>query len=387
MSLDKVKIVGVGQTEYSKNSKRSVLSLALEACLDSINDSGIPINEIDGVVCYGLGDSVTPMAVATGLGLDHVRFTSDLWGGGNASCNSILTAAMAIQSGLANNIICFRAMNGRSGYRLGGTGRDDNSIAAGDGQFTSPFGLLSFAQYHAMFAQRHMIEYGTTSKQLGAIAVACRKHALLNERALMKRPMSIQDYLESPMIAEPLRLFDICLETDGACAVLLTNDERARDTKKKPISIMSGANGGGPQPGLDYTGFLRWADYTTCYAKYIADDLWGRAGIRPADVDVAMIYDCFTISVIMQLEGLGFCEVGEGGHFVEGGRIEIGGALPINTHGGLLSEGYIHGLNHTVEAVRQLRGECGERQVKDAEIALTTGFGTTTGSALLLTNQ
>jgi acetyl-CoA acetyltransferase len=387
MSFNNVKIVGVGQTPYSKNSGRSVLSLALEACLDSINDSGIPSSEVDGVVCYGMGDSVTPAAVATGLGLEKVRYTLDHWGGGNASCNAIISAAMAIQSGLANSIIVFRAMNGRSGYRLGGTGREDTSLASGDGQFTAPFGYLSFAQYHAMFARRHMIEYGTTSEQLGAIAVACRKHALLNDRAMMKKPMSMEDYLESRMIADPLRLYDICLETDGACAVLLTNSERAINTKKKPISILAGASGGGPQPGLDYTGFIRWKDYTTCYAHYIAEDLWGMAGITPEDVDVAMIYDCFTISVILQLEGLGFCKPGEGGHFVENGRIELGGELPINTHGGLLSEGYIHGLNHTVEAVRQLRGECGPRQVKDAKVALCTGFGTTTGSAVLLTDQ
>jgi acetyl-CoA acetyltransferase len=229
-----------------------------------------------------------------------------------------------------------------------------------------------------------MVKYGTTTKQLGAVAVTCRGNACLNERAMMRTPMTMEDYEKAPVIAEPFRVFDCCLQSDGACAVVVTSAERAKELKQKPVYIMGAAEGSGPYGRGGMWGNY-WPDHAECYAKYVAPDLFNMAGVTPRDIDVAEIYDCFTYSVIVQLEDFGFCKKGEGGAFVEGGRIQLGGELPINTCGGLLSEAYIHGLNLVVEAVSQLRGDAGSRQVKDAEIALVTAGGAaTTGSALIL---
>ncbi len=229
-----------------------------------------------------------------------------------------------------------------------------------------------------------MIEYGTTSEQLGTVAVTCRRNASLNERAMMRQEITLADHQASRMIVEPFHLLDICLESDGACAVLVTSADVAKDLRHRPVYIMGAAYGGGPNQGDDLFDAIRWPDHAHNYSKYIADDLWRSAGVAPRDVDVAEIYDCFTYSVIMQLEGFGFCKEGEGGEYVQNGRIDRDGDLPINTHGGLLSEAYIHGLNHVVEAVEQLRGHSGARQVADAEIALTTAGAMTCGSALVL---
>jgi acetyl-CoA acetyltransferase len=236
----------------------------------------------------------------------------------------------------------------------------------------------------AMWCRRHMIRYGTTAEQLGEVAVTCRANATLNSRAMQRDPMTMDDYMASRFIVEPFRLLDICLESDGACAVLVTSADRAKDMAKPPVYVMGAAYGGGPNQGEDLFDAIRWPEHAENYAKYIAEDLWGGAGVSPKDVDVAEIYDCFTYSVLMQLEGLGFCNEGEGGSFVQGGRIARDGELPINTHGGLLSEAYIHGFNHVIEAVSQLRGDAGERQVRDAEIALTTAGAMTCGSAMVL---
>ncbi len=378
---DKYAIAGIGCTRYSSCSGTTVLSLALEACQNAVADAGMKIEEIDGIVSFHFGDSVPSMAVATGLGLPAARYAVEFSTGGNGADLIVQTAAAAIEAGLAENVLCYRALNGRSGYRLGGSHGPE---ARGISQYTSPYGWMTYPQAMAMWCRRHMIEYGTTSEQLGAVAVTCRKHAGLNERATMRHPITLSDHQESRVIVEPFHLLDICIESDGACAVLVTSSERARDLKHRPVYIMGAAYGGGPNQGDDLFDALRWPDLAHNYAKYIAPDLWQSAGIGPEDVDVAEIYDCFTYSVIMQLEGFGFCSEGEGGSFVQGGRIELGGELPVNTHGGLLSEAYIHGLNHVVEAVIQLRGGAGPRQVQDAEIALTTAGAMTVGSALVL---
>lgn len=378
---DKYAIAGVGFTDYSRESGRTVLDLALEACGNALADSGVEAGGVDGIVSYNFGDSIPAIAVATGLGLPAARYAIDLAAGGNAANLVILTAAAAIDAGLAETVLCYRAMNGRSGFRLGGS-RD--TTAHGITQYTAPFGWITYPQAMAMWCRRHMTKYGTTSEQLGTVAVTCRRNAALNERAMKREPITIEDHQSSAMIVEPFHLLDICLESDGACAVLVTSAERARDLRQAPVYIMGGAYGGGPNQGDDLFDSLRWPDHSHNYARYIADDLWGGAGVGPADIDVAEIYDCFTYSVLMQLEGFGFCREGEGGSFVQDGRIDRDGELPINTHGGLLSEAYIHGLNHVVEAVEQLRGDAGPRQVADAEIALTTAGAMTCGSAMVL---
>ena len=380
---DKYAIAGIGWTDYSKNSGRTVRSLASEACLNAIGDAGLGVKDIDGFVSFNFNDSVPAIAVATEIGVPAARYAMDFLSGGNAANMIILTAAAAIEAGLAENVLCYRAMNGRSGFRLGG-GRDLS--AYGITQFTAPFGWITYPQAMAMWCRRHMIEYGTNAEQLGEIAVTFRQNAMLNPRAMQRDPMSMDDYMASRMIVDPFRMYDICLETDGACAILVTRAERARDLAQKPVYISGGAYGGGPDQGEDLFDAIRWPDHSHNYAKYIADDLWRSAGMGPADIDVAEIYDCFTYSVIMQLEGLGFCKDGEGGEFVRGGRSARTGELPMNTHGGLLSEGYIHGLNHVVEAVQQLRGQAGPRQIAGAETCLTTAGAMTCGSAMVLRN-
>jgi acetyl-CoA acetyltransferase len=380
---DKYAIAGIGYTDFTSNSGTTVLNLALQACANAVLDAGIDASEVDGVVSFNFGDSVPSIAVATGLGLPAARYAVEFSSGGNAANLIVQTAAAAIEAGLATNVLCFRAMNGRSGFRLGG-GRDLDS--RGITQYTAPFGWITYPQAMAMWCRRHMIKYGTTSEQLGTIAVTCRRNAVLNERAMMRVPITLADHQASRMIVEPFHLLDICLESDGACATLVTSAGRAKDLRHKPVYIMGAAYGGGPNQGDDLFDAIRWPDHAHNYAKYIAGDLWRSAGVGPEDVDVAEIYDCFTYSVIMQLEGLGFCKEGEGGAFVQNGRIDRDGELPLNTHGGLLSEAYIHGFNHVVEAVGQLRGTAGSRQVPGAEIALTTAGAMTCGSALVLRN-
>ena len=378
---DKYAIAGIGYTEFSKNSGVTVGELATRACLKAIQDAGLTPEDVDGIVSYNFNDSIPGMQVATALGMKNPGYVVDFLSGGNAANLITLTATAAIESGLAKNVLCFRAMNGRSGFRLGGA-RELN--VRGITQFTAPFGWITYPQAMAMWCRRHMIKYGTTKEQLGSIAVMSRENAMLNERAMQRTPLTMQDYMNAKPIVAPLALYDICLESDGACAVLITSAERAKDMKQKPVYIMGGAYGGGDHQGDDLFDAIRWDDHSNNYAKFIADDLWRSAGVGPKDIDVAEIYDCFTYSVIMQLEGLGFCKEGEGGPFAASGALRRDGTLPTNTHGGLLSEAYIHGFNHVIEAVEQLRGVSGTRQIKDAEIALTTAGAMTCGSAMVL---
>src|SRR3569623_545559 len=380
---DKYAIAGIGWTDYSKNSGRTVRSLASEACSKAIDDSGLSVKDIDGFVSFNFNDSVPAITDATKIGVPAARYANDFLSGGNAANMIVLTAAAVIEAGRAETVLCYRAMNGRSGFRLGG-GRDLSAYNIT--QFSAPFGWITYPQAMAMWCRRHMIDYGTNAEQLGEIAVTFRKNAEKNERAMQRDPISMADYMNSRMIVEPFRMLDICLDTDGACAVLVTSAERARDMKRKPVYISGGAYGGGPNQGEDLFDALRWPDHAHNYAKYIADDLWRSAGMGPKDIDIAQIYDCFTYSIIMQLEGLGFCKEGEGGPFVQGGRIAPGGELPLYTAGGLLSEGYIHGLNHVIEAVQQLRGEAGVRQVPDIEACLTTAGAMPCGSAMVVRN-
>ena len=380
---DKCAIAGIGYTRYSKHSGVTVLELATEACRKACEDAGIDLDDVDGIISYNFGDSVPSMSVATALGLRNPQYVVEFASGGNAANLITLTATAVIDSGLAKNVLCFRAMNGRSGFRLGG-GRE--LAAHGVTQFTAPYGWITYPQAMAMWCRRHMTKYGTTKEQLGSIAITVREHAIPNERAMLRKPMSMDDYFGARPIVDPFGLYDICLESDGACAALVTSAERAKDMRKPPVYIMGGAYGGGPNQGEDLFDAIRWPDLAENFSKYIADDLWRSAGVGPKDVDVAEIYDCFTYSIVMALEGLGFCKPGEGGAYAASGAIKRSGELPTNTHGGLLSEAYIHGFNHVIEAVEQLRGESGVRQVPDAHIALTTAGAMTCGSAMVLRN-
>lgn len=379
---DRYALAGIGATEYRKASGRTILAQAVEACDRALADAGLPREAVDGIASFQFRDSAPAMAVATAMGLPAAHHCVDYEAGGNGANLIILAAIAAIEAGLATNVLCFRAMNGRSGFRLGG-GRD--MVARGVSQYTAPFGWITYPQAMAMWCRRHMNRYGTTSEQLGRVAVDIRAHALDNPRAMMRTPLTLDDHQASRLIVDPFRIYDICLETDGACAVLVTSTERAKDLRKPPVLVTAGVYGGGPAQGDDLFDAMRWPDHSQNFLAYVGDELWRRAGLGPADVDIAEIYDCFTYSVLMALEGLGFSRPGEAAGFVEDGGIRRdGGRLPVNTHGGLLSEAYIHGLNHVCEAVEQLRGDAGPRQVEGAQVAVTTAGAMTCGSALVL---
>jgi acetyl-CoA acetyltransferase len=384
---DKTAVVGIGQTAFTRDSGRSVLSLATEASLAALADAGLTVDDVDGIVrCEQ--DTVTPYTLGAALGVNNLAFWGDTGPGGVAPCMMMGLAMGAVLSGQAKTVLAFRSLNGRSEARLGAAVRTTGKeVVGGFGaydEFYMPYGLLTAGQTFALMARRHMLEYGTTPEQLGAVAMACREHANLTPHAQMQsRPMTMDDYLTSRMISTPLRLYDFCLESDGACAVVITSAERARDLAKPPVLIRAVAGGAPPdrRPGEMFPVVTR-KDMTDLGGRRAAETLWKRAGVGPHEMDTAQLYDCFTISVILQLEAYGFCAKGEGGPFAASGAIRQGGALPINTGGGHLSEGYVHGMNHIVQAVRQLRGEA-DMQVPGAELSLVTGGPLPVGSSVV----
>jgi acetyl-CoA acetyltransferase len=384
---DKCAVVGIGQTAFTRDSGRSVLSLATEAALKAIADAGLTVEDIDGIVrCEQ--DMVRPYSLAASLGANNIAYWADTGPGGVAPCMMMGLAMGAVMSGQAKAVLAFRSLNGRSEARLGGSGRHAGAeVVGGFGtydEFFVPYGLQTAGQTFALMARRHMLDYGTTPEQLGEVALACRDHANRTPHAQMGgKPMTMDDYLGSRMISSPLRLFDYCLESDGACAVVITSAERARDLRKPPVLIRAVA-GGAPRDhrvGMMFPVVTR-EDMTELGGRQAGAELWRRAGVGPEEMDIAQIYDCFTISVILQLEAYGFCGKGEGGPFAASGALRKGGALPINTGGGHLSEGYVHGMNHIVQAVRQLRGEA-DMQVEGAELCMCTGGPLPVGSSVV----
>jgi acetyl-CoA acetyltransferase len=383
---DRCAIVGIGETDYSRNSGRSDLTLATQAALAAIADAGLQPDDIDGIVRCDM-DTVYHHDLVESVGLPNVTYWAEVGPGGVAAAAMVGQAVGAILSGQATTVLVFRELNGRSGRRYG-LSSASSQVVGGGGTYDElymPYGLLTPGQAFAMFAQRHMIEFGTTSEQLGQIPITCRKRANANPRAQMRdRPMTIDDYLSARMISTPLRMFDFCLETDGACAVVVTTAERAGDLAQPPVLIRAVAQATlpSPQPGMMFPTLAR-PTITSLPATAVADVLYRRAGLGPADVDVAQFYDCFSITVLLQIEDWGFCAKGEGGPFVASGAIDIDGTIPINTGGGHLSEGYIHGLNHVLEGVRQMRGTSSS-QVADAEVCLVTSTPLPPGSGLML---
>ncbi len=383
---DRCAISGIGWTDFSRSSGRSDLTLATQASLAAIADAGLTPQDIDGIIRCDM-DLVRANDLVDSLGLTHLDYYGDAGPGGVAPCAQVAQAVAAVISGQATNVLVYRSLNGRSGRRYGLSSVTAAHVG-GNGsydEFFLPYGLLTPGQIFGLIAQRHMIDFGTNEKDLGAIAIACRNRANANPRAQMhERPLTMDDYLAARMIARPLRLFDFCLETDGAAALVVTSTERAKDGPNPPALIRAVAAGSlaDPQPGIQFPVVLR-DPITTLPAKPTADTLYRRAGLGPADIDVAQIYDCFTITVLLQLEDYGFCAKGEGGSFVSSGAIELGGTIPINTGGGHLSEGYIHGMNHIVEGVRQIRGTS-TGQVEGAETCLVTNTPLPPGSALIL---
>lgn len=362
---DQTAIVGVGYTPFSKKSGVTTLTLALRAIVAALEDAGLAASDVDGLATFRVGDSVLPMVVAQSLGIRDLRFHLDQFGGGSVSHALVGQAALALHAGVADTIVVYRALNARSGFRMGGTGRP--LVDAVETQFQAPYGYFAPPQQFAMAARSHMARYGTKPEHFGRIAVNQREFARDNERAMMRGPMTLDDYLEARFVVEPFRLFDCCLETDGAVALVLTRSDRAKDLRQKPVLIRGAAWGGGQTLYSNQ----HWDTNRTAAAD-MAPRLYAMAGVGPEDFDLAELYDCFTYSVLVQLEDYGFCKKGEAGDFLESGATARGGSLPVNTHGGFLSEGYVHGLNHVAEAVSQLRHQAGARQVPDAELALST---------------
>ena len=374
---------GVGYTPFSKSSGRSVMSLALEACSAALADSGLDPKDVDGIVSYSLyGDSVTGQAVAHGLGIPHLTYSLDLNLGGQAPCFSVMNAAMAVAGGLARNVLVYRALNGRSGVRIGSTRYPSPSA-----QYRYPIGFTAYPQYVGMWVQRYLLETGHTADDLVHVALAQRRYAALNERAMVKRPLTRDDYLAAPFLVEPFRYPDCTSEVDGACAVLVTSVETARSLDHPPAVIQGGAWATGPRPGADIADILAWPDYSRNCTAALAEDLWASAGIGPSEVDFAELYDCFSGVVYMAMEGLGLVERGAAPEFVGSGETWLDGKLPVNTHGGLLCEGYLHGMNTVTEAVLQIQGRGGARQVARHDTCVVTSGALMDGSALVLSRD
>jgi acetyl-CoA acetyltransferase len=372
---DQACIVGIGETSYCRKpgSGMSQLGIQLQAACRAIEDAGLTGKQIDGIMPFpNLGHAE---GFASNLGCENLRYSAILWIGGAAPVASLRAAAAAVTSGLADYVLIPAGWNGYSGARVRQTVAQDIASMPGGAiarDYYVPYGFTAPPQWYSVMARRHMHEFGTKPEQLGCIAVAMRKHAQLNDNAVLQgKPLTLEDYMASPMLADPYRFFDCCLETDGAAAVVVTTTERARDLGKTPVYIM-GAASGQPYPADEIT---NRRDIFQTGLSMAAPEAFAMAGVSPGDADFAQIYDCFTFEVLQQLEEAGFCKRGEGGAFVENGRIELGGELPVNTSGGLLSEAHVLGMNHIVEAVKQLRGTAGERQVENAEIGVVTGWG------------
>ncbi len=387
MSLSgKAAIAGIGATEFSKNSGRSELRLAAEATRAALADAGLEPSDVEGMVTFTM-DSNSEIAVARELGIPSLSFFSRINYGGGAACATVQQAAMAIATGVAEVVVCYRAFNERSGSRFGQV-----QVAAAamptssgiDNSWSYPMGLGTPAADVAMFARRYMHEYGVTSEDFGRVAVTDRAHAATNPKAwFYERPITLAEHQASRWVAEPLHLLDCCQESDGGVALVVTSAERARDLRHRPAVIAGAAQGSGADQFV-MTSYYR--DDLTGLPEMgkVGQQLWEQAGMGPADMDVAVLYDHFTPFVLVQLEELGFCDRGAAKDFIRDGNTELAGSLPLNPHGGQLGEAYIHGMNGIAEAVRQLRGDA-VNQVRDAtKTVVTAGTGVPT-SGLILT--
>jgi acetyl-CoA acetyltransferase len=389
-------VVGVGETDYSKAGRatRAEFELGCLAVMRAVEDAGLELSDVDGLCTYS-SERSAPTALAQALGLDDLRFVNLYPGGGNSAAGVVHNAALAVASGVATTVVCYRSICQGQFQRFGqaraGQGLSAQSMGTSIGgpqAFTAPFGLFSPAQGYALDARRHMYEFGTTSAHFGAVAVAAYANAQRNPRAVMYgRPLTLEDHQASRLIADPYRLFDCCQESDGACAVVVTSSERAADLPHPRVLITAGAQGmvHGDGSGRQSRPAELW---TSAGMTSIARQLYGAAGIGPSDIDVAQVYENFTGQVVMALEDFGFCERGEGGPFVGSGAIDWpDGRLPINTSGGNLAEGYIHGLSLVIEGVRQLRGTSTSQVDGAASCLIVSGPSAPPSSALVLSRD
>ena len=369
MSLrEKAAVSGIGETEYVRGSGKTPLVMQMEASLMACRDAGISPKDIDGIIPYG--GAVVAEDFITNFGITDLRFSATTPMGGASTVAALQCAVAVVAAGICKHVLIPLGRDGWSGARIGSRVQQMPQFKL-IGEFEMPLGAIAPAQLYAPMARRHMELYGTTSRQLGSIAVTTRQHAILHGNATMTKPITLDDHQNSRMISDPLRLLDCSLESDGGAAVIVSSAERARDLNKPPVYILGVAEGHPDSPSA----ITQRPDLTRLGLAKAAPKAFAMAGVTPQDIQVAEIYDCFTYIVLCQLEDLGFCKKGEGGAFVENGALGLGGRLPVNTHGGLLSQAHMAGLNHVVELTRQLRGEGGKTQVAGAKLGLVTGFG------------
>lgn len=375
-------VAGIGQTAYTKNSGVSELHLATECVRKAIDDAGIEPSEVDGLVTYTM-DSSDEVEVARTVGIGDMTFWSQVNYGGGAAVGLVAHAAMAVATGAAKNVVVYRALNGRSGQRMGqGV---SGSIISSDlihWSWYMPFGLLTPASWIALQAQLYMHKYGATSEHLAHVAITQRRHAQNNPNAAMYgKPMTMDDYMNSRMICEPLRLFDCCQEDDGGCALLITSPERAKDMRQKP-AVIRGVTQASFEGQEQMTSFYRDDLAALPEMELAARRVYEMSGLSAKDIDAACLYDAFTPEILMQLEAFGFCGKGEAKDFVTEDSLTLGGALPNNTHGGLLSEAYMHGVNNLAEGVRLIRGESCNQPDDVEHVLVTSGVGVPTGAVI-----
>jgi len=370
-------VVGIGRTAFTRSSGRSTLAMTVEAVRDAIADAGLELSDVDGIINYNTGDSASSQRVAHAIGNEDIGWAVDIQGGGNVVAQVVNTAAAAVITKQCEVAVVFRTLGSGTRY-----GRVNGAVQVGnDIQYGAPHGYLVPPQWFAMWARRHQHVYGSKPEDLGAIAVTQRQHALANPHAIAQSPMSIDDYMNSRLVFDPFRVPDCCYEVDGSVALVLTTEARAKDLPHKPIRIVGNGDSFGYGGNVD-----EFDDFTCMYSRDAARRLWSKTGLTAQDMDLALMYDCFTYTVMATFEDFGFCGKGEVGDFFREGRATYGGDVVVNPHGGLLSEGYLHGLNHHYEAVLQLRGEAGHRQVPDAELALVTAGAGPYGSSLVYGN-
>ena len=398
---DKYCIVGVGETEYSRASGRSTRALGVEAIRNAILDAGLTPQDVDGMLSYHGGDSTPSTHMMYDLGM-RLNFYMDCSGGGSSTEALIGLAIGAIEGGMCDTVAIFRAMNGYSQVRIGGTGARSAAPVSGSDLFKRPYGIASAVQNFAFTFTRHMMEYGVTGEHLAAIKVTHSKHASNNPKALMKQRVTVDDVLNSRWIVKPCaHLLDCCLETDNATCIIVTSAERAKNLKHPPSYIMA-VQGRGSKPGGDF--HYQYAPITRVAGHYVGPRLFELAGVTHDDIDVTGCYDAFTYTTLLQFEDYGFCKKGEGKDYVTSGITDLGGRRPNNTSGGHLCEGYTHGMNMVIENVRQLRGavddycpdwregkhsydylEGGCRQVPDVNVTMNMGWAMPgVGSALIM---
>ncbi|MDB5969926.1 MAG: hypothetical protein JWQ90_2376 [Hydrocarboniphaga sp.] len=376
---DKAAIVGVGATPYYPRGQswpRTTNEMIGDAILAACDDAGIKVQQIDGFAYYasamaGYVDKMDTASLMEMLGIPEVTFTATLTSGGGGSAGSMGLAAAALIAGDATYVVTVMALQQakqRLGTVFGALAPDPEN------SFLQPSGLVGPGHLMSVLARRHMHLYGTRREAFAEIVMSSRQNTLNRPGAMRRTPLTLDEYFAAPMLADPLCRLDFCLETDGAVAVITTTSDRALDLKQKPVYIHGAVHGGRAQWGRAFAWMGMPDEYfASAGNKSIADRLWAKTGLSAADMDVALLYDHFSPLVLMQLEDYGFCARGEGGAFVESGAIRFdGGSIPVNPHGGQLSEAYIIGMTHIREAVEQLRGVA-INQVPDAELALVTG--------------